>query len=330
MRSLKPMLLLLVLPVLVGMVWRGEAAASSTGRNPDRSMSGIVLPVQAREDEYGDSERSSDPESSSNQAWLGIHLQNLDESLREAFDVRSGALVSDVVSGSPADRAGIQKGDIIVRIDDRAVRTPSDVVRRIRAHEPGDRVKITRVRKGRESKVEVKLTAAPERLGRRDGNEPSWLNGSYLGARVEELNGDLAPYFDVDPESGVLVVAVEDDSPASRAGLKPGDVITQVDGERVHSSAELIRAIQEKKPETKVTLTTIRRGQERRVEATLAQAPPWDRLRHLTRGDFDPMMQGLRERMREGRDAMAERMERLEEMIRDLERRVEDLSKDRK
>lgn len=288
-------------------------------------------PEEPVEPEDSDDREDSERESEADRAWLGVELQDLDEALREAFDFEGpGVLVGEVVPGSPADRAGIEKGDIIVRVDGRQVGSPAQVVSRIRTREPGDRVKITCIRKGREKKVEAKLVETPERLGLRRPWE-SRQPGGYLGARTSSLGPDLAPYFDVQSESGALVIEVEEDSPAERAGLKAGDVISQVDGERVRSAEDLLRAIHDQDPGSKVILTAIRHGKEQRIEATLAAAPPSDRLRHLARlrGDLAPMLHGLHDRMREGRDALSGRIEKLEEMMRDLERRLDELG-DRK
>jgi hypothetical protein len=219
-------------------------------------------------------------------------------------------------------------------VDGRDVQTPAEASRRIRAREPGDTVKVTRIRKGRKAEVQVKLVGGPERLGRRGERERDstrWTGSSYLGTRIEALGSDLAAYFAVEPESGVLVISVHEDSPASHAGLKAGDVVVKIDDKRVRSPEEFMSAVQAEDPGTKIRLSVIRHGKERELEATLAEAPPFERLRHLARfrgEDFGPMMDGLRHRVREGRDALVERVEKLEELIRDLERRLDKREKE--
>jgi S1-C subfamily serine protease len=269
-----------------------------------------------------------DPDSGSERAWLGVELQGFDEALREAFDFKDrGVLVAHVAPGSPADRAGFQRGDIIVSIDGHDVRSPREAIRRVRTHKPGDTIQLGRIRKGREDKVGVKLGAAPERLERRQAMRRAWP-GAYLGARVEMLGPELAGYFGVDPKSGALVITVEEDSPAARAGLRPGDVITELAGKRVHSPEELVRVVRAAEPGDATNLTVVRHGKEQKLEVTLAEAPPMDRLRHLARlgeDELDPMRRDLGRRMRDGVDAMGERMGRLEDLIRDLERRVNQL-----
>jgi membrane-associated protease RseP (regulator of RpoE activity) len=276
-------------------------------------------------------------------AWLGVEVQGLDPALQEFFDFDGdGVLVNRVVPGSPAEDAGLEKGDIILGMDGRRLREPADLVRRIRRHEPGDRVELKRFRKGRTRTVEVQLGASPERLAKRGKTQElvlphaTWstpgvaplLSGSYLGARVEELSPDLADYFDVEPEGGVLVLEVVEDSPAASAGLRAGDVIVEFDGEPVRAPKELVRMVRAQDPGSTVTLTMVRRGRERTIEATLAHSPMIERLRHLAhrgRDEFEPLLHDLHERLGEGREALSERVEKLEEMLRELERRVNEL-----
>jgi predicted metalloprotease with PDZ domain len=276
-------------------------------------------------------------------AWLGVEVQDLDTALKEFFDFdEDGVLVNRVVPGSAADDAGLEKGDIILGIDGRRLRSPADLVRRIRQHEPGDRVELKRFRKGGTRTVEVQLGTSPERLVKRGkthelvlpdamlgipGIAPL-LSGSYLGARVEGLSPDLADYFDVEPEGGVLVLEVVEDSPAASAGLRAGDVIVEFDDEPVRTPRELVRMVRAQAPESTVTLAVVRRGRERTLEATLAHSPRIERLRslaHRGRDELEPLLHDLHERLGEGRDALSGRVEKLEEMLRELERRVDEL-----
>ena len=106
-------------------------------------------------------------------AWLGVEVQRLDSSLRDALDFDgNGVLVSRVVPGSPADEAGIREGDILVGVDGERVRTPSDLQRLIRGYEPGDRVDVRRFREGETQATSVRLGERSERRERMDGESP--------------------------------------------------------------------------------------------------------------------------------------------------------------
>jgi C-terminal processing protease CtpA/Prc len=289
-----------------------------------------VIAVQASEDEEPGPklpEAEAEADAPSGRAWLGVELQDLDPALREAFDFEGpGVLVTRVISGGPADRGGLARGDIITSVDGGEVQSASEVIRRIRAQQPGDTIKVIRIRKGDKDDLQVQLAAAPERLGSQRRGPMPWASRSYLGARVERLNPDLASYFDVEPETGVLVVSVQEDSPAARAGLKAGDVIRKIGSEPVRSPEALANAVQAEDPGTVIEITAIRHGKEQKLQATLAEAPPAERLRSLARlrgEDFGPMLHDLRDRMNEGGEALSERMDKLEQLFRDLEQRLE-------
>jgi len=326
MRSLVVLWLSLSVMALLGVAGQGWAKDQSLAGQPERV--GEIVEVQASgEDEPERDLPEADPEDAGGRAWLGVELQDLDPALRQAFDFKGpGVLVTRVVPGSPADRCGLERGDIITKVGGRDVQSASQVIRRIRAYDPGDTVKFIRIRKGRKDDVQAKLVETPARLGGRERGPMPWASRSYLGARVESLSSNLASYFGVEPETGVLVVSVHEDSPADRAGLKAGDVILNVGTARVRSPEELADAVQAEDPGTAIILTAIRHGKEQKFEATLAEAPPVERLRRLARlrgEDFGPMWHDLRDRMHEGGEALSERVDRLEKLIRDLERRLE-------
>ena len=96
--------------------------------------------------------------------WLGVQIQPLDEGLREAFDFRKpGVLVGAVSPGSPAERAGVKRGDILVSVDGKKVATPEELTELVRRHKPGDSVAIGRVRDGTASNPNAAAMAAQVR-----------------------------------------------------------------------------------------------------------------------------------------------------------------------
>lgn len=95
--------------------------------------------------------------------------------------------------------------------------------------------------------------------------------GGFLGVQIQDLTGQLRTYFQVDDEVGILITAVEEDSPAEEAQLKAGDIITAVDEKQIGSAAELTRAIRGYKPGEEVSLSLIRKGRKKSVTATLGE-----------------------------------------------------------
>jgi S1-C subfamily serine protease len=246
--------------------------------------------------------------------WLGVQIQPLDEGLREAFDFRKpGVLVREVSPASPAERAGLKRGDILVSVDGVKVPSPDEFTALIRRHDPGDSVAIGRVRDGREQRVDIMLAAAPARAPRpvRPARGPErYLDGAHLGARIATLGPDLASYFALEPEQGVLVLEVTPESPAARAGIKPGDVITAMNGDRVANPAALLAWLDERKPGDQVTLKVVRHGKPVELTATLDPAPFGDRVRRVMRlapRDADPMIEELKERL----EALEQKLDQL-------------------
>jgi serine protease Do len=254
------------------------------------------------------------PEAMSARGWLGVQVQPLDEGLREAFDFRKpGVLVGAVSPGSPAARAGVKRGDILVSVDGKQVATPEVLTDLIRQHEPGDSVAIGRVRDGKEQRVNVLLEDAPvggPRAARPARGPGRYLEGVYLGARIAPLDPDLASYFALEPDQGVLVLEITPDSPAAKAGMKSGDVIVQLNGDRVANPTALLAWLDERKPGDKVTVKVIRHGKSMELAATLDPAPLTDRVRRVMRlapRDADPMIDDLRERL----EALEKKLEQL-------------------
>jgi serine protease Do len=146
--------------------------------------------------------------------WLGIQLQELTTELAAALELKSrkGVLVGEVLDGTPAAKAGLEDGDLITEIAGEKVDSPNELSRRVASFAPGEKVK-----------VKVRDTLS-----------------SDVGVRVSELNDSLRQQFRVPQDvDGVVVTGVRPGSPAEEAGLRPGAVILQVEGEDVRSRRQL-------------------------------------------------------------------------------------------
>jgi predicted metalloprotease with PDZ domain len=111
-------------------------------------------------------------------AYAGVHLQELTEGLAKYFSVEKGVLISDVEKESPAEKAGIEAGDVIIRVDGVTTDNTGDVQRLVQCHEPGEKAKFEVVRKGEKRTIEVELEGRPDNLGRLD------LHGFGLGPHM--------------------------------------------------------------------------------------------------------------------------------------------------
>jgi len=168
--------------------------------------------------------------------YLGVVVQPLSEELAQSFglDRPHGALVSEVVKDSPAERAGIKRGDVILSFDGQAIDERNDLPKLVAATRVGKTVNVAVFRDGREQVLSVQVGKLSEEGG---GDAPPGDAGSEVGLTVTTLTPELVRRYDLDPESrGVLVTAVAPGSAAANANLRPGDLIVEVDGREVDST----------------------------------------------------------------------------------------------
>lgn len=210
--------------------------------------------------------------------FLGVYAEdiNKDNMARYHLSQVRGVGVTRIVKDSPAEKAGLQKDDVILRIDGDNVTSVRKLDRVVSEIAPDQSVRVTISRAGSEQELTATMGRRAENDFRgllRDNpgnwewegpaftNDGPWvfaLAGSRrIGISTTELTKQLADYFGVTGGRGVLVTNVSDDGPAAKAGLKAGDVITAVDGEPVDGSGDISRAINRKK-DGEVTLTIIR------------------------------------------------------------------------
>jgi serine protease Do len=199
--------------------------------------------------------------------WLGVNIQNLNQNTAEIFglDRPRGALIGQVVPGSPADEAGLRQGDLILELDGRPVRDTDDLQFKVVEKDPGTSVRLTVLRDGREKPFEVRLGELQSEtesdrggLGRLDDDAE---RSNDLGLGLQELTRDARRELDVPPAiDGVLVTVVEPGKPADKAGLQRGDVIRKISDREILSIREFQQAIREA-PSGKPALFLVWRAQ---------------------------------------------------------------------
>ena len=241
---------------------------------------------------------------------LGVSVKDLDPAVRG----KSGAIVEDVREGSAAEKAGIRKGDVIAEFDGERVRGVRHLTRLVLETPEGRPVTAVVERDGKRLDLTVTPESGEMALGGRDfelvvphmrfehlpgiekelrrelerslPREGTWsFHGrpdeafsfgmnerGRLGVSVLPLEGQLAEYFGT--SKGVLVNSVEKDSPAAKAGLKAGDVVTAVNGKAVGEPSELIEAVREAGDGVTLSIDIVRDRKPQRVKAELEKREP--------------------------------------------------------
>jgi serine protease Do len=177
--------------------------------------------------------------------WLGVAIQPVTPDLAQSFGVEGekGALVADVTKDSPADKAGLKSGDIILEFDGKQIQEMNNLPRLVAATPIGKKVKVKFLRNGKAETV----MAIIEQL--KDGGESAQTGAvqERMGMTVEELNPDLAARIGIKETKGVVVMAVKPGGLAEEAGIAAGDVIKEINGTTIHTAADFTKAVSARK-----------------------------------------------------------------------------------
>jgi len=189
--------------------------------------------------------------------WLGVGIQPVTADLASKFNVKEeeGVLVNEVFEGDPASKAGIQPGDVIIKLDDQVVDTPQTLSRLIAQLPPGKDAAFEIIRDGKHKHLTVKLGERKEEAVTASiPKQPEMV----LGLNVQDLTPELAERFKLKDEKGVLVTKVEPGSAAESEGIKEGDLIKEVNRVDVGSIGEFNGAISKIRPGETVLLRLLR------------------------------------------------------------------------
>lgn len=208
-------------------------------------------------------------------------------------DSSSGVRIDDVSEGSPAEKAGLKEGDVVVQFDGERVRSARQFIRLVQETPEGRSVRMAILRDGQNQTLEAtpenrstfswdpgsgnrdRFNFNFEDLPRRfdfqipDPGSRFPVSRGRLGVTVQSLTPELEEYFGA-KNGGVLVSSVTQDSPAAKAGLKAGDVITSINGDRVEDSGDLVRELNDATSD-EVTIAVLRDGKAMTLKATLTR-----------------------------------------------------------
>jgi serine protease Do len=221
--------------------------------------------------------------STADRGWIGVSLdrdppakradaeESVEESAGSGKAPPAGVRIGAVIRQSPADRAGLRGGDLVTAIDGQPVESTQEFIQSISGRGPGAWVDLELWRRGSERRVTVRLERFPEDAARLRDVKLGWAGIEGLDVPLQ-----LREQWGGSEERGVLVGAVVEQGPAERGGVRPGDLVLEVDGEPVASAGDMAMRIARVGDGAKVELALSRQGLALTVEVLLEIEPPED------------------------------------------------------
>jgi len=198
--------------------------------------------------------------------YLGILIQDVTPELAKAFNLQEekGALVAQVSKGSPADKGGIEQGDVIVEFDGKEIAESKDLPRLVASTPVG---KIVMVNVSRDGKLVERRVKVGE-LEEKKAEVTKVPMRKSLGITIQNVTPEMARGLGLKTETGVVITRVDPGSPAARAGLQRGDVIQEINQEPVKDAEDFSKKIEKAKEQERVLLL-IQRGQNNLFAAVI-------------------------------------------------------------
>ncbi len=202
--------------------------------------------------------------------WIGVTIQDVDENTAKALgmDKPAGALISSVLKGHPAEKAGVRTGDVILEIDGQEVADSNDLLRKIAALKPGDTTELAVWRKGRRMSLDVTLGERDiEALAESQQEEEPEVESApaktkALGMSLRPVQENEAAALGLDKARGLLVTELDPTGAAVQNDLRVGDVIQEANQEPVNSVADFDKLVERAAKDKGVVMLLIKRGKQ--------------------------------------------------------------------
>ncbi len=266
-----------------------QARQSELAALAQEKASRVVGPLLAYQDSEG--------------GWLGVQIADVDaQKVKDLkLPAERGALITEVDSDSPAAKGGLKANDVVTEFNGQHVESAAQFRRMVRESLAGRAAQLTVWRDGRAQSLTVTLGSSRDRVERMftlaDPRGFSFSGDMFkfdmpnvfaasraplLGISAEDIGGQLGAYFGAPGGEGILVREVNSGSPAEKAGMKAGDIITKVDSDRVRSLDEMREKLSAKREQKTVSIGVLRKGAEVALNVEIEQPRPPER-RRITR-----------------------------------------------
>jgi len=236
---------------------KGEVVGINTAIIAQGQGIGFAIPINVARDVLEQLKKTGHV----TRGWLGVSIQVLTAELADSYGLKEtdGALITEVFADSPAEKAGLKRGDIITAFNDAPIRHVRDLPRLVAATEVGGKASVTVLRKGKKQVI-------PVTVGQMDADETPVAtgdvkSGSTYGLTVSEITPELANRYDLSAGQGVLITGINPGSPAAAANLRAGDVLLEVNDTPVNSPAALRKVLKAAKADSAVRLLAKRGDQ---------------------------------------------------------------------
>jgi len=179
--------------------------------------------------------------------WLGVAVQELNEDLSEYFGLsdKKGVLISNVFDDSPAKKAGMESGDVIVEFDGKKIEDLKALLKHVGQAEVGSKAKIVVLRNEKKVTLTVEIGERPSDIAELS-QEPEVSEG-WRGIKVEDITPELQARFRIDSNEGVVIVDIDPDSSAAESSLRIGDVIKEIGKKSIKNVADFNEVIKKLK-----------------------------------------------------------------------------------
>ena len=193
-------------------------------------------------------------------SFLGVSLQDIDRTLAEAYKLAKpeGSLITQVAPNSPAARAGLKEGDVILKLNGTNILRTADLLNQLNRILPEQNIQLNILRDDRTRNITAKLGSAPDDTPAKNNSEQQ-KRGPNIGVAIRNLNA--AELARLELKGGIFIQDVQRGGVAAQARILPGDVITQVNGKAIQNTTDFANLIAELKPKSIVRVSLIREGQ---------------------------------------------------------------------
>jgi len=210
---------------------RGEVVGINTAITAEGQGIGFAIPINMVKEVMAELKEKG----KITRGWLGLVIQKVTPDLAKSFGLKEnrGALVAEVVEGSPADKAGIKQGDVIISFNGKEINEYTDLSRMAGLTRPGTKVRLELIRDMKKKEVEVEIGTFSSEAAVAKGPVET-----ELGMTLQDITPQLAEHFDLSETSGVLVTNVIPGSAADKANIRRGDIIIEVNRQKVTNVSE--------------------------------------------------------------------------------------------